>query len=281
MLPADADPEAVLALAMVRRRKLWYRVSYASFLVLLIAASVRIAALPPGSAVGQALVLVLFVAALGAPAGVLTALAAELRCSRPAREQAEAIVHPRRTTGSALLSPDKQPQATGTALVIGLVIAALVELPVIVNSVGYAAGFGGTGQYTAQSYGEQCSRNSRTGQTTCTQVSYGTLTSAGHTTRATYDMTPPLGQPITVRSPVWDGWTGRPELVDGALAVFTLAVLLLGTYACEAGAVLAVWARRTSREDADTALAERMAEFQDKPEDEPAPEDEPVPEPGT
>lgn len=241
---------------MVRRRKLWYRISYASFFVLLIVTPVRISALAPGSAFGQALVLVLFVLALGAPAGMLTALAAELRCSRPAREQAEAAVHPRRSGGSGPRARATSLQAGGIAVIAGLLVAVLVELPLFVNSVGYAAGFGGTGLYTPQARGQQCTRNHKTNQTTCTQVTYGTLTSAGHTTRATYDGSPPLGRRFTVRRPVWDGWSGRPELVDGGLAVPSLALLLIISYAGEGCAVAAVWSRRTSREpDAGTVPA--------------------------
>ena len=246
---------------MVRRRKLWYRVSYASFFVLLIVAPVRIATLAPGSAAGQALVLVLFALALTAPAGMLTALAAELRCSRPAREEAEAVVHPRRAGGSLPLSRATSVQASAITVIVGLLVAVLIELPIFVNSVGYAAGFGGTGVYTPQSRGQQCTRNHKTNQTTCTPVTYGTLTSAGHTTRATYDGTPPLGRPFTVRRPVWDGWSGRPELVDGGLAVPSLGLLLLITYAAEGSAVMALWLRRVSREaDAGTAAAGLTAE---------------------
>jgi hypothetical protein len=214
---------------------------------------VRLAALPPGSAAGRALVLALFAVALAAPAGMLTALAAELRCSRPARLQAEAIVHPRRRRRRQRLARATSSQLRGIAVIVALLVVLVIALPMFVNSVAYAAGFGGPATFTPLSRGRQCTRNSHSSGQTCIDVAYGTLTSAGHTTRATYEGTPPLGVPFTVRRPVWAGWSGQPRLVDGGLAVPWTALALVLTYGCEGLVVLALWNRRVSREAAAEA----------------------------
>jgi hypothetical protein len=93
------------------------------------------------------------------------------------------------------------------ALWLGLAVG---FLPDQVNGIAYVAGAGKTVTFLPQSYTRECGRSS------CHNVTNGVLETTPPIS-ATWQYQVPLGQPFSVRQPVWDGW-GSPDLMDGVSA---------------------------------------------------------------
>jgi hypothetical protein len=102
-------------------------------------------------------------------------------------------------------------------------------LPAEVNSWGYVVGAGNQDSFNPVSYGQACSRAG------CHAVTNGYLSRSG--ANVTWTGQVPLGQPLSVRDPLWAWGTGRnlitsagPAVVDILVGLFFNGVTILLIY---------------------------------------------------
>jgi hypothetical protein len=121
--------------------------------------------------------------------------------------------------------------------VIGIVIV-VAFLPVLVNSVAFLTGSERRDTFTPASYRQRCATG------VCHTVTEGYLASTG--AYVTWQQKVPLGQPVTVRKPLWGWGFGRDPIsgdgtalgfVAGGVVLYLIAFLLLRT------AVTTAWRR--------------------------------------
>src|SRR5581483_12051732 len=97
-------------------------------------------------------------------------------------------------------------------------------VPALVDGVAYLAGAETTATFVPTSYGQICGRGG------CSNVTNGYLGTGSSAAPATWPHQVPLGQPFTVREPLWN-WGFGAVLIDGdgsAIAYIVLGVLLGG-----------------------------------------------------
>ena len=126
------------------------------------------------------------------------------------------------------------------AILLGLGVAAL---PAFVDGVAYLTGAEHSAVFTPVSSGQMCGRGG------CSPVTYGYLGTAGSGGSVTWPGQVPIGQPFTVRQPVWN-WGFGAQLIDSdgsAAAYIVLGVLMDGFSALILYALYKVirqWVRR-------------------------------------
>ena len=104
-------------------------------------------------------------------------------------------------------------------LLLGCLVLAICYLPDQVNGVAYLADAGPTATFFPTSYGQDCGRGG------CNTITEGTLVVGGRGIPASWPGTASLGLPMTVRAPVWDGWSGTVSLTgDTADAIVAIIV---------------------------------------------------------
>ena len=104
-------------------------------------------------------------------------------------------------------------------LLLGCLVLAIGYLPDQVNGVAYLAGAGPTATFFPTSYGQDCGRSG------CDTITKGTLVVGGRGIPASWPGVASLGLPMTVRAPVWDGWSGTVSLTgDNADAIIAIIV---------------------------------------------------------
>jgi hypothetical protein len=89
----------------------------------------------------------------------------------------------------------------GIVMLAAMTTIAVAILPEQVNSVAYLAGAESQDTFNPLPYGQACSKGG------CHTVTEGYLSKSG--ADVTWDSQVPLGQPFTVRVPVWASGTGR------------------------------------------------------------------------
>ena len=93
----------------------------------------------------------------------------------------------------------------------------VVILPAEVNSWAHVTGAGSQDTFNPVSYGQACIRTGRAG---CSTVTNGYLSSSG--AHVTWTGQVPLGQPISVRDPLWAWGTGRNLILGDGSAITTI-----------------------------------------------------------
>jgi hypothetical protein len=106
----------------------------------------------------------------------------------------------------------------GRLVLLGCLVLAFCYLPYQVNGVAYLTGAGPAATFLPTSYGQDCGRGG------CTTITDGTLTEGSRSIRASWPGVTPLGLPMTVQAPVWDGWD-RPVSLTGGTANAIIAIV--------------------------------------------------------
>jgi hypothetical protein len=138
-------------------------------------------------------------------------------------------------------------------LLLGCLVLAICYLPDQVNGVAYLAGAGPTATFFPTSYGQDCGRGG------CDTITEGTLVTGGRGIPASWPGTASLGLPMTVRAPVWDGWSGTVSLTgDTANAIIAIIVgLFLDAVGVLAGLALIEMTRHWLKRRREPALSGR------------------------
>jgi hypothetical protein len=116
------------------------------------------------------------------------------------------------------------PRHRGSWVFVIVMLAAMtaftvVLLPAEVNSWAYVTGAEHQDTFNPVSYGQTCnSGTGRSGGFTCQTVTEGYLSTSGE--HVTWGSQVPLGQPFSVRDPLWDWGRGR-TILSGASAAIT------------------------------------------------------------
>jgi biotin transporter BioY len=112
--------------------------------------------------------------------------------------------------------------AFGVFALVAMTVVNVAILPIQVNSVAYLTGAESRDTFNPVSYGQACSKGG------CQTVTEGYLSNSG--ANVTWEGQVPLGQPFTVRVPVWAWGTGR-NLIDGdgtAIAMVIVGLIFDG-----------------------------------------------------
>lgn len=104
-------------------------------------------------------------------------------------------------------------------LLLGCLVLAIGYLPDQVNGVAYLAGAGPAVTFFPASHGQNCGRGG------CSTITEGILIQDGRAIPASWPGTAPLGLPMTVRAPVWDGW-GRTVSLTGDTGNAIVAIIV-------------------------------------------------------
>jgi hypothetical protein len=106
--------------------------------------------------------------------------------------------------------PPRHPVSDCFAMLLGLLFLGLAVgyLPYQVNAVAYLAGAGQQATFRPVSHERVCDRAS------CATETVGVMVAGTRTMGTTWPDDVPLGVPVKVRAPVWDGWTGSLRLMD-------------------------------------------------------------------
>jgi len=137
-------------------------------------------------------------------------------------------------------------------LLLGCLVLAICYLPDQVNGVAYLADAGPTATFFPTSYGQDCGRGG------CNTITEGTLVVGGRGIPASWPGTASLGLPMTVRAPVWDGWSGTVSLTgDTANAIIAIIVgLFLDAVGVLAGLALIEMTRHWLKRRREPALSD-------------------------
>jgi hypothetical protein len=140
----------------------------------------------------------------------------------------------------------------GRLALLGCLVLAICYLPDQVNGVAYLAGAGPTATFFPTSYGQHCGRGG------CSTITDGTLVTGGRGVPASWPGTVSLGLPMTVRAPVWDGWSATVSLTgDTANALIAIIVgLFLDAIGVLAGLALIEMTRHWLKRRREPALSD-------------------------
>jgi hypothetical protein len=249
---AGSDPAVAAAVRLLHRRRGWIWATVVSVVAFLVACGVLGSLAPDASGAGLGVASV-FILLLGATAVVaLVACVVDTvrlhRLDPGVRAQARprTVHHPVRAHAYGY-PPRHRWTWVFSWLVMAIVLGlGVVSLPALVDGVGYLAGAESTATFLPTSYGQICGRGG------CSNVTYGYLGTGAAAAPATWPHQVPIGQPFTVREPLWNFGFGA-QLIDGdgsAIAYIFLGVLLDGFSALILYALYKVvrqWVRRRRR----------------------------------
>lgn len=228
--PASGDPgpEVASTVRLLHRRRGWAWAAVVSVIALIVGAGL-LGSLAPnasGAGLGVASVFLLLLAILAVVA-VVVAVADTVRLHRldadvRARASARTRHHP--VTSHPVRYPPRHMVSWVFGWIMMLILLGLgvAALPGLVDGVGYVAGAEPTATFYPVSDHQSCGRGG------CKLVTFGYIghgTASG--TAATWPAAVQLGQPFTVRRPLWD-WGFGSELInsDGAAAGSIVAGVL-------------------------------------------------------
>jgi hypothetical protein len=226
----DSDPAVAAAIRLMHRRRGWIWATVISVVAFVVAAGLLGSAAPnaSGAGVGVASVFILLLGIV-AVVSLIASIVDTVRLHRldpGVRAQAA----PRTAHHPAHAHPYRYPpRHRWTWVFTWLVMAVLLglgvaTLPALVDGVAYLAGAENTAVFTPTSSGQICGRGG------CHTVTNGYLGTGSHAAPATWPGQVPLGQPFTVRQPLWN-WAWGSQLIndDGsAIAYIIVGVLIDG-----------------------------------------------------
>jgi hypothetical protein len=225
------DPAAVAAaIRLLHRRRGWGWATVLSVIAFVVACGL-LGSLAPnasGAGLGVASVFILLLA-LAAVVGLVASVVDTVRVHRldPGVRRA---ARPRTAHHPVGAHPYRYPPrhrwtwVFGWLVMVVLLAVGVSVLPALVDGVAYLSGAENTATFVPTSYGQACSRGG------CHTVTDGYLRTAGGGTPVTWPGQVPLGQPFTVREPVWN-WGFGSQLIDGdgsAVAYIVVGVLMDG-----------------------------------------------------
>jgi hypothetical protein len=223
----DPDPAVAAAVRLLHRRRGWIWATVISAVAWVTAAGLLGSLAPdgsgPGVAVGAIFVLLLTAAVIvGLVASVVDTVLLRRRHAG-VRQQARALTahYPARAHASSY-----PPRHRFTLLYAWFVMAIVLgigvaSLPGMIDGVAYLAGAESSSTFTPTSYGQDCGRSG------CHTVTSGILSNGAS---VTWNSEVPLGEPFSVREPMWD-WGFGSVLMDGdptAVLYIFLGVLFDG-----------------------------------------------------
>lgn len=217
-------PGVAATVRLLHRRRGWAWTAVGSLIGLIACALISARLSPNAAGVSGAVVIVLVALAV---TGLVVAVVDTVRLHRrdaavQANARARASHYP--VVAHAYRYPPKHWVSwVFTWLLLACWILLTISfLPSQVNGVSYLAGAGGSALFLPMSHGQECGRGG------CTTVTNGVLaTNFGAGVDATWPSQVPLGQPFTVREPVWNGW-GSVDLVnDNGTAVGSIIAGLI------------------------------------------------------
>lgn len=242
----DADPRVAATVRLLHRRRGWAWTLGAS-LVAFVAFVAILTSLWPNATGALDVISGFIIILLGALAVVaLTAVITDTVRLR------------RREPSVRALATFGRPVRHRTRHVLGWValsafpLLTVAILPDQVNALAYVAGAGSTATFVPQSYQKVCSRG------VCTNWTNGVLRTSPPVS-ATWPNQVPLGQPFSVRRPVWNGW-GSPDLMNAGASAGAIAGTLFGDLGTVfLGIGLFRMVRRTLRRRREAASPARIA----------------------
>jgi hypothetical protein len=224
---ADAGPRPGVdaAVRLLHRRRGWGWTGGGSLLALVVFAVIgsHLWATANG-ALGVISGLVVLVLLALTVAGLVMAVVDTVRLHRhhgAVRDQAGALTSHQPLIAHAYRYPPRHHVSAwfSRLLLLGCLVLAIGYLPGQVNAMAYLTGAAPTATFFPTSYGQDCGRGG------CSTITDGTLVAGGRGVPASWPGLVPLGLPMTVRAPVWDGWGARVSLTgDTADAVVTIIV---------------------------------------------------------
>jgi hypothetical protein len=217
----DPDPQVAAAVRLLHRRRGWIWATVISAVAWAVAAGLLGSLAPngtgPGAAVGVVFVLLLTAAVIvGLVASVVDTVLLRRRYAGVRQQAGARTAHyPARAHASSY-----PPRHRFTwwyawfvmAIVLGIGVAAL---PGMIDGVAYLAGAESTSTFTPTSYGQDCGRSG------CHTVTNGVLSNGAS---ATWNDEVPIGDPFSVRVPLWD-WGFGSALMDGDPSAVVYVIL--------------------------------------------------------
>jgi hypothetical protein len=255
-LDPDTDPRVAATVHLLHRRRGWAWTLGGS-LVAFVAFVATVTSLWPTAkgavaVIGGVTVILLLALAVVALTAVITDTVRLRRREPSIRAQATS----RTSYHPVAAYPFSTPVRHRTSYVFGWVALAMfplltvVILPDQVNAFAYLAGAGNTVTFVPQSLFLNC------GRLGCDYWTHGVL-QTNPPVSATWPNQVPLGQPFSVRQPVWNGW-GRPDLMNSGASGGAIAGTLfgdLGTVFVGVGLVRMVRRRLRRRREAASMIA--------------------------
>jgi hypothetical protein len=249
-----SDPRVAAIVRLLHRRRGWAWTLGASLVAFVAFVAILTSLWPnatgePGVISGFIIILLLALAVVA-----LTAVITDTVRLRRREPSIRAHATSRTSYHPAAAHPFRTPVRHRTSYVLGWVALAgfplltVVILPDQVNAVAYVAGAGSTVTFLPQSYQRVCSRS-------CDNWTDGVL-QTNPPVSATWPNQVPLGQPFSVRQPVWNGW-GSPDLMNGGASAGAIAGSLfgdLGTVFVGVGLVRMVRRRLRCRREAASMI---------------------------
>jgi hypothetical protein len=232
--PSSPPPEVGRLVRLHHRRRGWAWVAIGSAAGLAAYAGVDVSRPGTTGTLGAIPALVLLILMVAGLVVVIADTARIRRADTAARGQAKAHVSHQPVYAQAHRYP---PHHHGSWVFIIVMLLAMTGisvalLPAQVNSWAYVTGAESKDTFNPTSYGQACRNVARYGG--CSTVTEGYLANSG--ARVTWSSQVPLGQPLSVRDPLWAWGSGRTLISSNGPAIGTiiaglffdgLAVLLL------------------------------------------------------
>jgi hypothetical protein len=217
----DPDPVVAAAVRLLHRRRGWIWATVISAVAWVVAVGLLGSLAPngtgPGAVVGVIFVLLLTAAFIvGLVASIVDTALLRRRYAGVRRQAGARTAHyPARAHASSY-----PPRHRFTLVYAWFVMAILLgigvaSLPGMIDGVAYLAGAERSTTFTPTSYGQDCGRSG------CHTVTNGTLSDG---TSVTWNNEVPLGEPFSVREPLWD-WGFGAALMDGDPAAVVYVIL--------------------------------------------------------
>jgi hypothetical protein len=217
----DTDPRVAVVVRLLHRRRGWVWATVISVVAWLVAAGLLGGLDPDGSGVGGAVGAILFllltvIAVVGLVASVVDTVRVH-RADADVRERARGRTahYPARAHAYSYPPRHRLTWLYGWFMLLVLAGLAVPVLPGLVNGVAYVAGAESSSVFLPMSYGQECGRSG------CSPLTNGMLADGSG---GTWPGQVPLGQPFTVREPVWN-WGYGSGLMDGDGTAITDIVL--------------------------------------------------------
>lgn len=217
----DPDPQVAAAVRLLHRRRGWIWATVISAVAWVVAVGLLGSLAPNGRGLGVA-VGVIFVLLLTAAfiVGLVASIVDTVLLRRRyagVRQQAGARTahYPVRAHASSY-PPRHRFTLVYAWFVMAIVLGiGLASLPGMIDGVAYLAGAESSSTFTPTSYGQDCGRSG------CHTVTNGVLSDGAS---VTWNNEVPLGEPFSVRVPLWD-WGFGSALMDGDPAAVVYVIL--------------------------------------------------------
>jgi hypothetical protein len=224
----DPDAEALVAatVRLLHRRRGWAWTLGASLVAFVAFAAIVTSLWPNATGALEFISGLIFILLIGLASVALTAVITDTVRLRRREPSIRAHATSRTSHHEVSAHPFPIPGRHRTTRVLGWVALAsfplltVAILPDQVNAIAYLAGAGNTVTFVPQSYHPVCSRLG------CDTWTDGFLRTNPPVT-ATWPNQVPLGRPLRVRRPWWDGW-GRPVLMNAGASGSAIAGSLFG-----------------------------------------------------